>query len=289
MGKIYKKKMWINIIRNQQKFCIELTGEETLFDVENILNESYNIGKNFFFFVNNKFIPEEYYSTPLGNVPGIKGFDLIEINIITENELVDETPIAPSSTKQNKYICIGESSDYNSTNKSKLIQKGTKQKKAQNIQSNKIEKTEENLQKNDKNNSNNIVNGELQTDDSLANQIQATETKENKDQINEFTTNIKEQNKLKVLPPESNIEFSSRYHINQTNNNPQHNLPLKRNILKKPHQTKQVIIAKPIPQKKKNLLNHASIPTPKGYQGIINQPINVPPRQTKPKLPKVHK
>ncbi|KAK8872076.1 hypothetical protein M9Y10_007834 [Tritrichomonas musculus] len=103
--------MWINFTCHQQKFSLELTGEETIEDVENILNESYDLGSNHLYFLNQKFLLQELYYTPLKEVPDIKGHDFLEIQIVRQSDIFDEYSTIPPNKKQSTAISIGQSNN----------------------------------------------------------------------------------------------------------------------------------------------------------------------------------
>lgn len=96
---------WINFISGQRKFSLEITGEETLIDIENILNESYGINKDLYFYVDNKFLTHDSYFTPLEEILDLNRPGIIEIIIKSINNTFEQG--SPSKTKQDSSISIG--------------------------------------------------------------------------------------------------------------------------------------------------------------------------------------
>ena len=99
--------MWILFIFNGQNFSTEFEGDETLNDVANILNETYNFEKDLYYYVNGTFISERDYFIPLNEVPELKGKEFIKINLVIHSLLDDESPYVSPFVRQEKYISIG--------------------------------------------------------------------------------------------------------------------------------------------------------------------------------------
>ena len=103
--------MWINFVYNEQKLSIEFEGDETLIDVATILNETYNIEKNLFYYINGTIISEKDYFVPLSEVPEIKGKNNVEIFLLIGGAQCDDESYISPFVRQNKYIVIGNNSE----------------------------------------------------------------------------------------------------------------------------------------------------------------------------------
>lgn len=108
--------MWIVVLFKDQKLCIEVTGEDTLQDIKNILTDVYGFSSVLSFSYMNSPISEKLNMCPLSEVEVIQGKEVVELKVINQDKLYKDFKYVQPGLRQETCIQMGLSTDTQSAN-----------------------------------------------------------------------------------------------------------------------------------------------------------------------------
>lgn len=141
--------MWINFVLGLKKFTIELTGEETFDDVQNILKEAYGFKSKLSFMIDSKIIPVKSYFIPIQEILEDKSKDFFQVQI---KEVDSKCHVdIPPDIMQQKPIVIGDNQESSNLFSSSRRSKRLTDKKVQDSDKLKEKSTDKKEKKKDEN------------------------------------------------------------------------------------------------------------------------------------------
>ena len=108
--------MWIVVLFKDQKLCIEVTGEDTLQDIKNILTDVYGFSSILSFSYYNTPISDKLNMRPLNEIEVIQGKEVVELKVINQDKLYKDFKCVEPGLRQEICIQMGLSTDSQSAN-----------------------------------------------------------------------------------------------------------------------------------------------------------------------------